>query len=109
MKDRYYMHVPDMRELGRYIHIPYPYDGGYGPYFGMPNPYIHQDDLRLPYNPNTDPQIPYIHQTDGIPYVHQTDANGYESKTIIYFKLQWTARILLLLLFVRHMNDESAK
>lgn len=62
MNDRYYMHVDDMRELGRYIHIP--------------NPYIHQFDLRLPYVPNTDLQIPYIHQTDGIPYVHQTDANG---------------------------------
>lgn len=77
MNDRYYMHVDDMRELGRYIHIPYPYDGGYGPYFGMPNPYIHQNDLRLPYVPNTDPQIPYVHQTDGIPYVHQTDGIPY--------------------------------
>lgn len=41
MNDRAYFHVDDMRELGRYIHIPYPYDGGYGPYSHMPNPYIH--------------------------------------------------------------------
>lgn len=47
MNDRAYMHVHDMRELGRYIHIPYPYDGGYGPYSHMPNPYLHQLDDRL--------------------------------------------------------------
>lgn len=41
MNDRAYMHVDDMRDLGRYIHIPYPYDGGYGPYSHMPNPYSH--------------------------------------------------------------------
>ncbi|XP_037046346.1 uncharacterized protein LOC119081463 isoform X2 [Bradysia coprophila] len=39
MDDRKYIHVPDMREKGRYIHIPFPYDGGYGPYFGQNIPY----------------------------------------------------------------------
>lgn len=34
-----YIHVPDMREKGKYIHIPYPYDGGYGPYDGHNIPY----------------------------------------------------------------------
>lgn len=72
MNDRYYMHVDDMRDLGRYIHIPNPYIHVHD----LRLPYDHIDDLRLPYVPNTDPQIPYIHQTDGIPYVHQTDANG---------------------------------
>ena len=36
-----YRHVDDHRELGKYVHIPYPYDGGYGPYAGMNLPYIH--------------------------------------------------------------------
>jgi len=48
MNDRAYYHVHDMRELGRYIHIPYPYDGGYGPYFGVNIPYVHMD-------------VPYVH------------------------------------------------
>lgn len=39
MDDRKYIHVPDMREKGKYIHIPYPYDGGYGPYDGHNIPY----------------------------------------------------------------------
>lgn len=39
MNDRKYIHVPDMREKGKYIHIPYPYDGGYGPYDGHNIPY----------------------------------------------------------------------
>ncbi|XP_046865576.1 larval cuticle protein LCP-30 isoform X2 [Drosophila willistoni] len=42
-----YQHVSDHRELGVYHHIPYPYDGGYGPYAGLNLPYIH--DAR-PYN-----------------------------------------------------------
>ncbi|KAH8297023.1 hypothetical protein KR044_003712, partial [Drosophila immigrans] len=42
-----YQHVSDNRELGVYHHIPYPYDGGYGPYAGLNLPYIH--DGR-PYN-----------------------------------------------------------
>lgn len=36
-----YHHVGDNRELGVYHHIPYPYDGGYGPYSGLNRPYIH--------------------------------------------------------------------
>lgn len=43
MNDGAYVHVDDMRELGRYIHIPYPYDGGYGPYLHEPNPYVHEE------------------------------------------------------------------
>lgn len=54
MNDGAYYHVHDMRELGRYIHIPYPYDGGYGPYSHMPNPYLHLDN-------------PYLHNPDKIP------------------------------------------
>ncbi|TDG51524.1 hypothetical protein AWZ03_001984 [Drosophila navojoa] len=42
-----YRHVSDNRELGKYHHIPYPYDGGYGPYSGLNRPYVH--DAR-PYN-----------------------------------------------------------
>lgn len=71
MMDRAYHHVDDMRELGRYVHIPNPYIH----IDDLRLPYEHINDLRLPYVPNTDPQIPYIHQTDGIPYVHQTDAS----------------------------------
>lgn len=33
--DAKYIHVPDMRQLGKYIHIPFPYNGGYGPYSGL--------------------------------------------------------------------------
>lgn len=47
MNDHAYYHVHDMRELGRYIHIPFPYMGGYGPYFHIPNPYLHDPDSRL--------------------------------------------------------------
>ncbi|KAL5287381.1 hypothetical protein ACFFRR_008344 [Megaselia abdita] len=36
-----YRHVADMRELGIYHHIHNPYGGGYGPYFGLQNPYVH--------------------------------------------------------------------
>lgn len=39
--DRFYQHVDDMRELGRYVHVHIPYNGGYGPYDHVPNPYIH--------------------------------------------------------------------
>lgn len=39
--DRVYKHVDDMRELGRYHHVVIPYDGGYGPYFHIDNPYEH--------------------------------------------------------------------
>lgn len=38
-----YRHVHDNRELGKYTHIPYPYDGGYGPYNGSNIPYMHVD------------------------------------------------------------------
>lgn len=34
-----YVHVDDRRELGKYVHIPFPYDGGYGPYSGKNIPY----------------------------------------------------------------------
>lgn len=44
MNDRAYYHVNDQRQLGRYIHIPYPYMGGYGPYDHIPNPYLHDDN-----------------------------------------------------------------
>jgi hypothetical protein len=50
-----YRHVHDNRELGFYKHIPYPYDGGYGPYAGRNLPYVH--DGR-----------PYVH--DVKPYDH---------------------------------------
>lgn len=29
------MHVNDKRERGKYVHIPFPYGGGYGPYDGL--------------------------------------------------------------------------
>ncbi|KAH8386246.1 hypothetical protein KR200_007734, partial [Drosophila serrata] len=45
-----YNHVSDHRELGVYHHIPYPYDGGYGPYSGLNLPYVHDD---RPYNTTT--------------------------------------------------------
>ncbi|KAH8285091.1 hypothetical protein KR054_005076, partial [Drosophila jambulina] len=45
-----YTHVSDHRELGVYHHIPYPYDGGYGPYSGLNLPYVHDD---RPYNTTT--------------------------------------------------------
>lgn len=38
-QDAKYVHVPDKRERGKYVHIPYPYDGGYGPYSGVNLPY----------------------------------------------------------------------
>ncbi|XP_055916331.1 uncharacterized protein LOC129949109 [Eupeodes corollae] len=38
-----YVHVHDNRELGQYVHIPNPYDGGYGPYSGLNNPYRHDE------------------------------------------------------------------
>lgn len=38
-----YVHVHDNRELGKYVHIPNPYDGGYGPYSGLNNPYRHDE------------------------------------------------------------------
>ncbi|XP_046811088.1 uncharacterized protein LOC111688680 isoform X4 [Lucilia cuprina] len=50
-----YMHVHDNRELGKYVHIPNPYDGGYGPYSGSNLPYVH--DAK-----------PYVH--DVKPYDH---------------------------------------
>ena len=37
--DGQYVHVSDHRELGKYVHIPFPYDGGYGPYSGQNIPY----------------------------------------------------------------------
>ena len=43
-----YVHVHDNRELGKYVHVPNPYDGGYGPYSGLNSPYVH--DAR-----------PYVH------------------------------------------------
>lgn len=49
MNDRAYYHVDDMRELGRYVHIP--------------NPYIHVHDLRLPYEHENNP---YLHSGDGV-------------------------------------------
>ncbi|KAJ6644651.1 Larval cuticle protein LCP-30 [Pseudolycoriella hygida] len=59
MDDQKYIHVPDMREKGRYIHIPYPYDGGYGPYFGHNIPYDYDptgeysfDKFQTVSNPN---------------------------------------------------------
>lgn len=33
--DGKYVHVSDRRERGKYVHIPFPYDGGYGPYDGV--------------------------------------------------------------------------
>lgn len=53
MNDRSYHHVDDQRYLGRYIHIPYPYMGGYGPYTHIPNPYAHIDN-------------PYLHSGQGV-------------------------------------------
>lgn len=44
MDDNKYVHVHDNRELGRYVHVHIPYDGGYGPYSGVNIPYIHQDN-----------------------------------------------------------------
>ncbi|XP_037943940.1 larval cuticle protein LCP-30-like isoform X2 [Teleopsis dalmanni] len=44
-----YRHVHDNRELGFYVHVPYPYDGGYGPYSGSNIPYVHDD---RPYDHN---------------------------------------------------------
>lgn len=41
-----------MRELGRYMHIHIPYNGGYGPYTHVPNPYLH-------YEPQYSASTPY--------------------------------------------------
>lgn len=50
MNDRAYKHVHDNRELGLYRHIPFPYMGGYGPYFHVHNPYEHYYGMGFPYN-----------------------------------------------------------
>lgn len=39
--DAKYVHIPDHRELGKYRHIPFPYDGGYGKYSGFNIPYFY--------------------------------------------------------------------
>lgn len=46
-----YVHVDDMRELGRYMHIHIPYNGGYGPYTHVPNPYVHYEPQYEESNP----------------------------------------------------------
>lgn len=47
-----YVHVDDMREKGRYMHIVIPYDGGYGPYTHESWPYVH-------YEPKYEATTPY--------------------------------------------------
>lgn len=46
-----YVHVDDMRELGRYIHIHIPYNGGYGPYTHEHWPYVHFEPKYSESNP----------------------------------------------------------
>uniref|UniRef100_T1GAG3 Uncharacterized protein n=1 Tax=Megaselia scalaris TaxID=36166 RepID=T1GAG3_MEGSC len=38
---RYVHDVMPYMHIRIYHHIPNPYDGGYGPYFGIQNPYVH--------------------------------------------------------------------
>uniref|UniRef100_A0A0A1XTI0 Chloride channel protein ClC-Kb n=1 Tax=Zeugodacus cucurbitae TaxID=28588 RepID=A0A0A1XTI0_ZEUCU len=65
-----YRHVHDNRELGKYTHIPYPYDGGYGPYNGSNIPYMHVDvpyDHNLYTVSNADFKVPEIKLEYGFP------------------------------------------
>lgn len=54
--EKRYVHVNDMRERGKYVHIPFPYMGGYGPYDGI-------NGLPYEYDPHGDYRYAYISGT----------------------------------------------
>lgn len=43
----YFVRYSRPKDEGKYVHIPYPYDGGYGPYSGDWERYKHQFDGNL--------------------------------------------------------------
>lgn len=66
-------YVSDVHKY-RYVHVHVPYDGGFGPYYGIPNPYDH--DGR-PYIHDAPPPVPYVHQTDAYGYAQELDKYPY--------------------------------
>lgn len=86
-----YVHVDDMRELGRYIHVHIPYNGGYGPYTHVPNPYMHFEPKFEESNPVG--SYRYLQDTISLPcpfFTHSLPSIHPPSKFICYFHIPFS-------------------